>query len=126
MLSQLEESVAELEAEGFDDEELLQAWKAQIGAAWASVPPEVLAARKARADAQAMAAERAEAAKKGVFARASDLLSNARDTNLNEVLDAIGDSLPAEVEFDVSKWRLRLKKKMRKKYIPKENRNLGE
>jgi len=117
LLGQLESSVAELEQSGFSDDELLGAWNAQIEAAWASVPPEALAARQARS---MVAAERDK--KKNLFERAGDMLGNAAEANLNEVLDAIGDSLPTEVDFDVAKWRLRLKKKYKKKYIPKENR----
>ena len=104
LLKQLDASVSELEEEGFDDQELLQAWSAQIEAAWASVPPEVLAEREARA----------------AMAKRMELKGNILFESITSVVDAIGDSLPSEVDFDVSKWRLRLRtrgKKIRKKRI---------
>jgi len=116
LLQQLEASVEELQAEGFDDAELLEAWNAQVRVAWASVPPEVLAQEAMR-----RAQEKAEGS--SFLERAGQAIGDAADLSLGDVLESIGESLPAEVDFDVAKWRLRLTRKYRKKYVPKENRD---
>jgi len=95
LLRQLEASVDELEGEAaFDETALLGEWRSQIAAAWAAAPP----------DAASAAAQAAQD-----VARRSSEGSSETPMSLNDVVDIIGDRMP-QVEFDVSRWRLSLKK----------------
>ena len=53
LLRELEESVKELVADGFDDQTVLAPLRAQVAASYASAPPEFVAAAKAAAAAEA-------------------------------------------------------------------------
>ena len=89
LLRELDSAIAELEREGFADEEVLAPLKEQAAAAWATAPPDALTEKE-----QAVAA--AERARRGLTAR--------------DVAQMMSGAVPAfELEFDLAKWRLRLK-----------------
>ena len=89
LLRELDSAVAELEREGFADEEVLAPLREQAAAAWATAPPDALTEKE-----QAVAA--AERARRGLTAR--------------DIAQMMSGAVPAfELEFDLAKWRLRVK-----------------
>ena len=88
LLRELEETVAEIEAEGCPpDAEILQPLKARIAAAWGSAPPEAIAKRQA----EEAAAVRAE--------------ENGGRFTYEDFVEVLSDAVP-DVELDLAKWRL--------------------
>ena len=93
LLRELEETVAEIEAEGCPpDAEILQPLKARIAAAWGTAPPEEIAKRKAEEEAAARKEE-----------------GGGRFT-YEDFVAVLSDAVP-DVELDLARWRLTFERK---------------
>lgn len=91
LLRELDSAIAELEKEGYADDEVLAPLREQAAAAWATAPPEALTEKE-----QAVA--EAERARRGLTAR--------------DVAQMMSGAVPAfELDFDLAKWRLRIKRR---------------
>ena len=85
LLRELEATVAELEDEGYKNEDVMGPLRAAVAAGWETAPPDAVA--EARADARA---------------------GKEKPLSAEDVREMLGDAL-GRLDIDLSKWRFRIK-----------------